>query len=144
MSMAALSFDYINRKTQHNIHLPLSVFKKPANDEEYAKLESVLDQLIDEVRDDEEHPLALAMQIIGENLEQFDNEHYPVIGENVTDIDMVKYLMKTNNLYQKDLANIFGGQANVSKFLNGERELGKTQITALKKRFNISADCFLK
>ncbi len=56
---------------------------------------------------------------------------------------MVKYLMKTHGLYQKDLADIFGGQANVSKFLNAERELNKAQIAALKKRFNISADFFI-
>jgi HTH-type transcriptional regulator / antitoxin HigA len=33
-------------------------------------LEEILDRLTDEVRDDETHPLALGMQIIGDNLEQ--------------------------------------------------------------------------
>lgn len=124
--------------------MSLEVFKKPSNDKEYGYLEGILDQLIDEVRDDEKHPLALAMQIIGENLEQYDNAHFPLIGEQVTDAEMVKYLMQTHNLYQKDLAPLFGGQANVSKFLNGERELGKNQILELKKKFKISADFFLK
>ena len=50
--------------------------------------------------------------------------------------------MKTKNLYQKDLAFIFGGRANVSKFLNGERELGKKHISGLKKKFKISSDFF--
>jgi hypothetical protein len=53
----------------------------------------------------------------------------PLIGKDISDIEMVMYLMKKNNLYQKDLAPIFGGQANVSKFLNGERELGKKHIS---------------
>ncbi len=144
MSMPALSFDYIDQKTHHAFHLPLTIFKKPVNDEEYNKLNAILDQLIDEVRDDEKHPLALAMQIIGENMEQYDNEHYHPPGKNITSIDMVKHLMTTNNLLQKDLADIFGGQANVSKFLNGERELSKSQILALKNRFGISTDFFLK
>ncbi len=142
--MTALAIDYIDQKTKHEFHLPIEVFKRPSNDKEYGYLEGILDQLIDEVRDDEEHPLALAMQIIGENLEQYDNEHYPLIGEHVTDSEMVKYLMEMNHLYQKDLAPIFGGQANVSKFLNGERGLGKNQILELKKKFKISADFFLK
>ena len=142
--MPALSFDYINRNTKNTICLPVSVFKKPVNDEEYALLEGVFDKLLDEVRDDENHPLALAMQIIGENLERFDNEHYPAIGADITEIEMVKYLMKTHGLYQKDLADIFGGQANVSKFLNAERALNKAHIAALKKRFNISADFFIR
>jgi len=144
MSMPALSIDYIDKKTDHKIHLPISVLKKPSNAKEYSTLEKILDRLIDEVRGNDNHPLAIVMQIIGENLEQYDNEHYPAIGHNISDIDMVKYLMKSHNLHQKDLADIFGGQANVSKYLNGERPLSKNQIAGLKKRFGISADFFVK
>ena len=109
-----------------------------------SKLEKILDVLIDEVRDDSKHPLVIVMQIIGENLEQYDDEHYPAIGHNISEIDMVKYLMKSHNLHQADLADIFGGQANVSKYLNGERSLSKNQIVGLKKKFGISADFFVK
>lgn len=143
MNMPALSIDYIDERTNHEFHLPLSVFQKPKNRKEYLKLEEILDQLIDEVRDDEGHQLAIAMQIIGENLEQYDDEHYPAIGSNISDVDMVKYLMKSHKLHQKDIADIFGSQANVSKFLNGERALGKNTISGLKKRFGISADFFV-
>jgi HTH-type transcriptional regulator/antitoxin HigA len=142
--ITSLAINYVDQKTNHKVHLPLYAFKKPTNDKDYQYLEQVLDQLIEEIREDEDHPLVLAMQIIGENLEQYDNENYPLIGEYVTDIDMIKHLMKTHNLHQKDLASIFGGQSNVSKFLNGERRLGKNHILELKKRFKISADFFLK
>ena len=144
MNMAALAIDYIDQRTDHKFHLPISVFKKPSNAKEYYKLEKLLDEIIDEVRDNEKHPLAIVMQIIGENLEQYDNEHYSAIGHRINEIDMVKYLMKSHNLHQSDLANIFGGQANVSKYLNGERPLSKNQIAGLKKRFGISADFFVK
>ena len=140
----ALAIDYVDPKTDHKFHLPISVFKKPRNEKEYSKLEKILDKLIDEVRGNEKHPLAIVMQIIGDNLEQYDNEHYPSIGHNISEIDMVKYLMKSHNLHQSDLADIFGGQANVSKYLNGERPLSKNQIAGLKKRFGISADFFVK
>jgi HTH-type transcriptional regulator / antitoxin HigA len=143
MKTTALAINYVDQNTNHKFHLPLSVFKKPINATEYNMLEKLLDQLIDEVRDDENHPLTLAMQIIGENLEQYDDAHHPAIGKNVNDIDLVKYLMSTNNLHQKDLAEIFGSQANVSKFLNGKRELGKKTIIGLKNKFGISADFFL-
>ena len=143
MTMAALSIDYIDERTNHQFHLPLSAFKKPENREDYSFLEKILERLMDEVRDDETHPLALAMQIIGDNLEQYDDEHHPDIGANITDVEIVKYLMETNHLHQKDLADIFGSQANVSKFLNGERQLGKNAILGLKKRFGISADFFV-
>jgi HTH-type transcriptional regulator/antitoxin HigA len=55
-------------KTDHKFHLPISVFKKSNNEKEYSNLEKILDKLIDEVRDNEKHPLAIAMQIIGDNL----------------------------------------------------------------------------
>ena len=141
--MTALSIDYVDERTNHQFHLPLSVFKKPRNSEDYSFLETILDRLSDEVRDDETHPLALAMQIIGDNLEQYDDEHHPDIGANITDVEMVRYLMEKNHLHQKDLADIFGSQANVSKFLNGERQLGKNAILGLKQRFGISADFFV-
>ncbi|MDX1900809.1 MAG: helix-turn-helix domain-containing protein [Gammaproteobacteria bacterium] len=144
MSHPALKINYVDQKTKHAFHFPISVFKKPSNAHEYAKLEKILDQLIDVVRDDAKHPLAIVMQIIGDNLEQYDNEKFPPIGANISDVEMVKYLMTSHNLRQADLADIFGGQANVSKFLNGERSLSKTQIAKLKKRFGVSADFFVK
>jgi HTH-type transcriptional regulator/antitoxin HigA len=142
--MSALAIDYVDRKTEHKFHLPVSVFKKPRNAREYSRLEKILDKLIDEVRSEEKHPLAIVMQIIGENMEQYDNEQYPDIGHDINEIDMIKYLMKSNNLNQADLADIFGGQANVSKYLNGERPLSKNQIIGLKKKFGISADFFMR
>ena len=144
MRATALQIDYIDQKSEREFHFPVSVFKKPKNAKEYEKLENILDELIDEVKGNEKHPLAIVMQIIGENLEQYDNEHHPMIGSHVTDVEFVTYLMHTHNLRQVDLADIFGGQANVSKFLNGERSLSKSQILKLKNKFKISADSFLK
>lgn len=144
MSASVLQIDYVNQKTAREFHLPVSVFKRPENQKEYAKLEKILDDLIDEVRGNEKHPLAIVMQIIGENLEQYDNEHFSALGENISDVEFVTFLMKSHQLRQSDLADIFGGQANVSKFLNGERSLSKAQILGLKNKFNISADFFLK
>lgn len=144
MRMPNLAINYVDQKTERKFHLPIHVFKKPSNNQEYKALENVLNQLIDEVRDDEEHPLAIAMQIIGENLEHYDDQHHPAIGHNVNDMEMVKYLMQSHDLTQVDLADIFGGQANVSKYLNGERPLSKNQMIGLKRRFGISADFFLK
>jgi HTH-type transcriptional regulator/antitoxin HigA len=144
MNMPALAIDYIDKKTKDKFFLPITLFKKPSNTKEYNKLEKILDKLIDTIRDDEKHPLAIVMQIIGENLEQYDSEHYPQIGHDINEIDMIKYLMKSHQIHQKDLAPIFGSQANVSKYLSGERALSKNQIIGLKKKFGISADFFMR
>ena len=144
MNTTAIKIDYKDQKSKREFHFPISVFKKPRNAEEYSRFEKILDELIDTVRGDEAHPLAEAMQIIGENLEQYDNEHYPPLGNHFSDVELVTFLMKSHHLKQVDLADIFGGQANVSKFLNGERPLSKAHILGLKNKFKISADCFLK
>ena len=144
MRTAPLSVDYTDQKLQIRFHEPVTIFRKPQSEEEYKKLEHLLDCLIDKVGNDEDHPLADVMEIIGTNLEAYDDENAPSIGDDVTDIEMVQFLMQENNLHQKDLAPIFGSQANVSKFLNGERTLSKKQILGLKKKFGISADFFLK
>ncbi len=136
--------DYVNQATNHELHLPLIAFKKPVNQKEYNYLEKVLDQIMDEVRDNEDHPLALAMQIIGDNIENFDDKQGLPIGKNVSDVELVQYLMENNNLCQREMVDIFGNQGNVSKFLNGERQLSKAQITRLAIRFTISTDFFFK
>lgn len=48
----------------------------PSSKAEYSRIEALLDEFIDEVRFDEEHPLAVIMQILGENLETFDDNHH--------------------------------------------------------------------
>lgn len=142
--MVTLAIDYVGEKTHNEFHIPVSDLKAPRNDREYAKLEKLLNQLIDEVRDNENHPLVDVMEIIGEQLELYDNAHHPAIGSNISDVEMVKYLMKTHGLVQKDLASVFGNQGNVSRFLNGERPLNHRHIGRLKHIFNISADLFIR
>jgi HTH-type transcriptional regulator/antitoxin HigA len=49
----------------------------PHTEEEYQRLVALLDSLIDEVREDESHPLASLMEIIGVLIENYETEHVP-------------------------------------------------------------------
>ena len=49
----------------------------PHTEEEYQRLVSLLDTLIDEVGEDESHPLASLMEIIGVLIENYEKEHVP-------------------------------------------------------------------
>jgi HTH-type transcriptional regulator/antitoxin HigA len=49
----------------------------PHTEEEYSQLVAVLDQLIDEVGEDESHPLASLMEILGVLIEHYENAHVP-------------------------------------------------------------------
>lgn len=49
----------------------------PQTEEEYQRLVALLDGLIDEVGEDESHPLASLMEIIGVLIEKYEDEHVP-------------------------------------------------------------------
>ena len=53
----------------------------PHTEEEYEQLVTVLDNLIDEVGEDESHPLASLMEIIGVLIENYENQHIPELME---------------------------------------------------------------
>ncbi len=47
----------------------------PHTEEEYQRLVAFLDRLIDEVGEDETHPLSSLMEIIGVLVEKYEDEH---------------------------------------------------------------------
>ncbi len=49
----------------------------PHTEEEYERIVAFLDQLIDEVGEDEKHPLASLMEILGVLVEAYEAEHVP-------------------------------------------------------------------
>lgn len=49
----------------------------PHQEHEYEQLVNILDQLLDHVGEDEEHPLASMMEIISVLIEQYEDEHVP-------------------------------------------------------------------
>lgn len=49
----------------------------PHTEEEYRRLVSLLDGLIDEVGEHESHPLAALMEIVGVLIEKYEDEHVP-------------------------------------------------------------------
>jgi HTH-type transcriptional regulator/antitoxin HigA len=53
----------------------------PHSDEEYQRLVRLLDGLIDEVGENESHPLASLMEIIGVLVERYEDEHVPELAD---------------------------------------------------------------
>lgn len=49
----------------------------PQNEDEYERLVSMLDGLIDQVGEDETHPLASLMDVISALIENYENAHVP-------------------------------------------------------------------
>lgn len=49
----------------------------PHTEEEYEQLVAMLDNLIDQVGQNEDHPLASLMEVIGTLIEKYEDEHVP-------------------------------------------------------------------
>ncbi len=53
----------------------------PRTAEEYDRLVALLDELLDEVGNDESHPLASLMDVIGTLIERYEDEYLPPFDE---------------------------------------------------------------
>ncbi len=74
-------------------------------------------------------------------IEHYEEEHDP-IGE-VTDIEIIKFMMTENNLKQKDLVGILGGKSAVSEILSGKRTLNLKHIKKLAEKFHVKPATFV-
>ena len=54
----------------------------PHSEEEYRRLVALLDNLIDEVGEDEAHPLASLMEIVGVLIQNYEDQNVPELTEN--------------------------------------------------------------
>jgi HTH-type transcriptional regulator / antitoxin HigA len=73
-------------------------------------------------------------------IEAYEEEHYPIA--DASPIQVLRTLMDANNLLQKDLVPIFGSESIVSEVLRKKRNLNKTHIERLSKRFRVSPSVF--
>lgn len=53
----------------------------PHDESEYQRLVAILDDLIDVVGENEDHPLASMMEVIGVLIEKYEEEHVPELTE---------------------------------------------------------------
>ena len=124
------------RKTWPTFQEYLSIHNK----HDYGLAVNMLNQLLDEVGDNEKHPLYGFLEVLGIVIENYEAEHYDLDG--ATGADALKYLMQEHDLQQNDLAEI-GTQGVVSEILNGKRQLNVNQIHKLSERFKVSPAVFL-
>jgi len=110
------------------------------SEDEYDGAVERLNQLIDEVGTDEQHPLYELLDTLGKLIEAWEEEHHRVPG--CTGAEMLRFFMDEHGLTQSDLPEV-GSQGVVSEILRGKRELNVRQIRALAKRFRVSSAAFL-
>jgi len=99
---------------------------------------SVLDKLAskDNPTSEEEKYAEVLMTLI----EAYEEEHHSI--PDASPVEVLRALMDANNLRQKDLVSVFGSESIVSEVLHKKRDLNKTHIQKLSKRFRVSPAVF--
>lgn len=118
--------------------IPLGGIRSKA---EYDRAVSTLDTIIDEIGEDETHPLADLAEALSVFVEAYDKSHYQTPSPSPR--AMLRFLMEQHDLGQSDLPEI-GSQGVVSEILSGKRSVNVKQIARLAKRFNVSSSVFVE
>jgi HTH-type transcriptional regulator / antitoxin HigA len=114
--------------------------------QDHNRATAVMHQLLDEVGEDESHPLAGVLDYLANQVEALEAEHISI--PDATPHDVLRLLMEQQGLSQSDLADC-APQSRISEILNGRREISKGLAKVLAKRFGVgvgflSADALFK
>ena len=110
------------------------------NEREYDSAIKRLNELLDEIGDNERHPLYSLLDTLGTLIHAYEEKHHSMPA--CTAADMLRFFMEEHGLNQSDLSDI-GSQGVVSEILNGKRELNVRQVRLLAKRFQVSPAVFI-
>lgn len=109
-------------------------------EEDYEQARATIEALLDEIGDNESHPLADVLDYLADQVAAYENEHFPI--PEAEPKEMLRFLMDQHGLKQEDLADC-APQSRISDLLNGRRGISKEIAKKLARRFNVSAALFL-
>jgi HTH-type transcriptional regulator/antitoxin HigA len=107
---------------------------------EYNQAVAVLDDILDEIGQQETHPLADLAETLALSIEAYEDAHIAIPETSAPAI--LRSLMEDHELAQSDLPEI-GSQGVVSEILAGKRDLNVRQIAQLAERFGVSPAVFM-
>ena len=107
---------------------------------EYDRAVAVLDDILDEIGQQETHPLADLAETLALSIEAYEDIHSAMPEASAPAI--LCSLMEDHDLAQSDLPEI-GSQGVVSEILAGKRDLNVRQISQLAERFGVSPAAFM-
>ena len=119
----------------------LGVYLRPiANAKDHVRMVKLLNALLDCVGDDEDHPLASLLDLVGDIVDRYEREHFPM--EAAEPREVLRELMDGRGLKQTDLAGIVA-QSNLSAILAGRREISARLASRLARFFGVSPALFV-
>ena len=114
---------------------------RPIHDESgYDEMTALMNSLLDVVGDDEDHPLAGLLELLGDLVSAYERRRFSV--EPLEPRESLRFLMAARNLRQEDLAAITP-QGNLSAILAGKRKISASLAGKLGKFFGVSPALFI-
>ena len=107
---------------------------------EYDRMVAMMNSLLDVAGDDEEHPLSSLLELAGDLVSRYEQEHHAI--EPASPRDALRFLMEARGLKQDDLRAVVP-QSNLSAILAGKRKISATMAGKLGKFFGISPAVFV-
>ena len=101
----------------------------------------MLDEIPDAGGADETSPLAMLVERIGDLVAAYETGRNPI--PDAGPVDVLAFLMEQHGLKQTDLPEIGAPKRCVQRARRQEATLDLRRISALSKRFGISADAFI-
>jgi HTH-type transcriptional regulator / antitoxin HigA len=108
--------------------------------EDYARANAVIERIIDEIGEDEHHPLAEVLDLIDGQVSAYEARTVDV--PDAPPHEVLRFLMENQGLRQEDLSDC-APQGRISDILNGRRTISKGIAKAFAQRFGVRADAFL-
>lgn len=118
--------------------IPLGPLRTAA---EYRRAVAVLDDIVDEIGQQETHPLADLAETLALAIEAYEDIHVRIPGAPGSAI--LRTLMEEHGLSQSGLPEI-GSQGVVSEILSGKRDLNVRHIAHLAAKFGVSPALFVQ
>ena len=110
------------------------------NEMEYDRMVELMNSLLEVTGDDEDHPLSSLLELAGDLVSRYEQEHHAI--EPASPKDALRFLMEVRGLKQEDLRAIVP-QSNLSAILAGKRKISATMAGKLGKFFGISPAVFV-
>ncbi len=109
-------------------------------EEDYAQARATIDALLDEVGDNESHPLADVLDYLADQVKAYEDVNVQIPEAKPSEV--LRFLMEQHGLKQEDLRDC-APQSRISDILSGRRSISKEIAKQLAHRFHVRADVFL-
>ena len=107
---------------------------------DYERALAIIEVLLDEIGDNETHPLADVLDYLADQVAAYEEDHTSI--PEAEPKEVLRLLLEQHGLKQEDLADC-APQGRISDILNGKRGISKDIAKRLARRFHVSAALFL-